>query len=200
MWLCSVEDAEEGLCQSEHHYPKLGSCPKSLLARPALVAASQAAVSVRLVPRRDTAAAMAAYSEAFPPHRPPLASLRSVPPSRPHSRPRRGAAGQAPWRRLPVDASRLLRPLCRAQLAGRSCRPLPETRGRGGAGPHRGLPGRGARGAGGVRRGAGGRGRASRGGREGRGKALIMFRGKGSLPAREPGARRRPRRSPPLGR
>ncbi|XP_046776220.1 leucine-rich glioma-inactivated protein 1 isoform X10 [Gallus gallus] len=143
---------------------------------------------------------MAAYSEAFPPHRPPLASLRSVPPSRPHSRPRRGAAGQAPWRRLPVDASRLLRPLCRAQLAGRSCRPLPETRGRGGAGPHRGLPGGGARGAGGVRRGAGGRGRASRGGREGRGKALIMFRGKGSLPAREPGARRRPRRSPPLGR
>lgn len=98
-----------------------------------------------------------------------------------------------------MDASRLLRPLCRAQLAGRSCRPLPETRGRGGAGPHRGLPGGGARGAGGVRRGAGGRGRASRGGREGRGKALIMFRGKGSLPAREPGARRRPRRSPPLG-
>lgn len=34
MWLCSVEDAEEGLCQSEHHYPKLGSCPKSLLAQP----------------------------------------------------------------------------------------------------------------------------------------------------------------------
>lgn len=46
---------------------------------------------------------------------------------------------------------------------------------------------------------AGGGGRAAPAG-EGRGKPLIMLRGEGSLPAREPGARPRLRRSPPLGR
>lgn len=156
-------------------------------------------------PQRRSCRHRGLQSEACPPHRaaprrPPLASLRSVPPSRPHLRPRRGAAGRASWRRLPVDASRLLRPLCRAQLAGRSRGPLPETRGRGGAGPRREQPGGRARRTGGAWRGAGGRGRASRGYGAGRGKALIMYRGEGSLPAREPGARRRPRRSPPLGR
>lgn len=110
-------------------------------------------------------AAMEAAASAGPvPAR--LCRAPSIPPRRPHSRPRKGAAGWAPWQRRGLALSPGPAP-----GPGRAARAAPGKRGRGGAGPHRGLPpslpppragGAGQRSAGeGERHGRGGEGKAA---------------------------------------
>lgn len=149
-------------------------------------------------PARPGPAAMEAAASAGPvPAR--LCRAPSIPPCRPHSRPRKGAAGWAPW---PRHGEGRLRPPALLPAPALPRGPLPESgaeaeQGRTAGSRPPSVPPSAA----GGRRGAAGRGggRAGTGG-EGRGKPHIMFRGQGSLPAREPGQRPRLPRSPPLGR